>query len=36
MEIEYVFVNRSDEEDIYPPKVSDIAEEQLKDEALQN
>ena len=35
MEIDYVFANCCDEEAIYPPTVSGIAEEQIKDAALQ-
>ena len=35
MDISYVFANRSDEEEIFPLAISEIAEEQLKDKALQ-
>ena len=35
MDLNHVFANHSDEEDIYPPTVSEIAEEQINDEALQ-
>ena len=34
MDINYVFANRSDEEDVFPLTISEIAEEQLKDKAL--
>ena len=36
MDINYVFTNRSDEEEIVPLTISEIAEEQLKDKALQH
>ena len=35
MDINHVFANCSDEEEIYPPTVSEIAEEQVNDAALQ-
>ena len=35
MDLNHVFANRSDKEDIYPLTVSEIAEEQLKDKSLQ-
>ena len=35
MDINYVFANHSDEEEIFPLTISEIEEEQLKDEALQ-
>ena len=35
MDINYVFANRSDEEEMCPLTISEIAEEQLKDKALQ-
>ena len=35
MDMNHVFANRSDEEEIYPPTVSEIAEEQINDKALQ-
>ena len=35
MEIDHVFANHSEEEDVYPSTVCEIAEEQLNDEALQ-
>ena len=35
MEINYVFPNCSNEEDIFPLTISEIAEDQLKDKALQ-
>ena len=35
MDLNHVFANHSDEEDIYPLTVSEIAEEQLKDKSLQ-
>ena len=35
MDINYVFTNCSDEEEIYPLTISEIAEEPLKDTALQ-
>ncbi len=35
MELNYVFAIRSDEEEIFPLTISEIAEEQLKDKALQ-
>ena len=35
MDINYVFANCSDEEEIFPLIISEIAEEQLKDKALQ-
>ena len=35
MDINYVFANCSYEEEIFPLTVSEIAEEQLKDKALQ-
>ena len=35
MEIDHVFANHSEEEDVYPSTVCEIAEEQLIDEALQ-
>ena len=35
MDINHLFANHSDEEDIYPPTVSEIAEEQRNDAALQ-
>ena len=35
MDINYVFANLSDEEEIFPLTISEIAEEQLKDTALQ-
>ena len=34
MDLNYVFTIRSDEEEIFPLTISEIAEEQLKDEAL--
>ena len=35
MDLNYVFANRSDEEEIFPLAISEIAEEQLKDKSLQ-
>ena len=35
MDLNHVFANRSDEEEIHPLTVSKIAEEQLKDKSLQ-
>ena len=35
MDLNYVFANRSDKEEICPLTFSEIAEEQLKDKALQ-
>ena len=35
MDINYVFANHSYEEEIFPLTISEIAEEQLKDKALQ-
>ena len=35
MDLNHVFANRSDEEEIYPLTVSEIAEEQTKDKSLQ-
>ena len=35
MDLKYVFAIHSDEEDIYPLTVSEIAEEQTKDKSLQ-
>ena len=35
MDINYVFATHSDEEEIFPLTISEIAEEQLKDKALQ-
>ena len=35
MDLNHVFANRSDEEEIYPLTVSEIAEEQTKDTSLQ-
>ena len=35
IDINYVFANRSDKEEIFPLIISEIAEEQLKDKALQ-
>ena len=35
MDINYGFANHSDEEEIFPLTISEIAKEQLKDKALQ-
>ena len=35
MNMNYVFANRSDKEEIFPLTISEVAEEQLKDKALQ-
>ena len=35
MDINHVFANRSDEEEIFPLTVSEISEEQFKDKTLQ-
>ena len=34
-DVNYVFANRSDEEEIFPLTIIEIAKEQLKDKALQ-